>query len=69
MCEASFFAYRPVVEANVRVYAVLHEQDPTSTNRAFFQVSAWRFDGLGLTECGGWHHVAVTHSRLGPGLG
>ena len=30
--------------------------------------SAWRFDALGLAECGGWHHVAVTHSRAGASL-
>ena len=27
-------------------------------------MSAWRFDGLGLTECGGWHHVDYTPARL-----
>ena len=41
-CEASFFSYRPVVEAHVRVYAVLHEQDPSHTERAFFQTRVMR---------------------------
>lgn len=65
VCEASFFAYRPVVEANVRVYAVLHEQDPTSTNRAFFQTRGMRLTNPN-DELGGKLFLAtpqvVTHA-------
>ena len=65
VCEASFFAYRPVVEANVRVYAVLHEQDPTSTDRAFFQTRVMRLTNPN-DEMGGKLFLAtpqvVTHA-------
>ena len=30
--------------------------------------SSYRFDAHGFAECGGWHHVMLTHSRAGASL-
>lgn len=42
MGEASYFSYHPMVEAHVRVYAVLHEQNQTSSEVVLFQTRVMR---------------------------
>ena len=71
--EASFFTYHPVVEAHVRVYAVLHEEARTAggeggretsrkPERAFFQTRVMRLTNPN-DELGGMMFLATPQVR------